>query len=471
MPAALNKLAEILGESGVITDRDIAQSLLTDERRQYHGRAAAIVQPASVAELAAVVRVCAEARIAMVPQGGNTGYCGGATPDESGTQVLINLSRLDAVRKVDVNALCMTAGAGTVLADAQAVAADHGLLLPLSMASEASCQLGGVVSTNAGGVAVLRYGTTRDLVLGLEVVLPNGAIWHDLRGLRKNNTGYDLKQLFIGAEGTLGIVGSVVLRLYPAPRRRHTAWLKIADLDAAVWNLATMRGIFGDCITSYEYISQNSLTAVLAEYPDTRDPIADSDGDSVLVELSTFDDEHDDSTLRRFERTLVAEIDTGRLTDAAISHNITQARKFWRLREAIPEAEKRAGGAVKHDISVSQSDLAAFTHETSAAILDRFPGSRLSIFGHVGDGNLHFNVLAMDRTRAQEYKDRFAERISAEIHERVLAHGGSFSAEHGIGQLKRDLLASTGDPVGLNLMRELKAVLDPHRLMNPGKLI
>ena len=469
MQETLNRLHEIVGDAGFVTDATVTDSMLVDERGLYKGRAAAIVQPQSTCDLAEAVRVCFEAGIEMVPQGGNTGYCGGATPDESGTQVLFSLARMNKLCDVDEHGLTLTAQAGVVLAAAQQAAAEFDLLLPLSMGSEGSCQLGGNVSTNAGGLSVLRYGTAKELVAGLEVVLPDGQIWSDLKGLRKDNTGYDLKQLFMGAEGTLGIISTVVLRLNPLPRTRITGWLAIRDIADAVAALTLLRACLGDCITSFEYISRESLELVLDTIPGTFKPIESSEGHYALVELAAFDDGV--SLESEFEQTLEKAIMATNINDAVIAQNERQRRMFWQLRESIPAAEKLSGGSVKHDVSVPIGKLGAYTNEAIAAMERDFPFSRLSIYGHVGDGNVHFNVLVREREHAVQLKEYNAEAISSVIHSMVVEYNGSFSAEHGIGKFKRKILAETGDSVGLDLMRRIKTTLDPKGLMNPGKVL
>ena len=431
MHETLSKLRSIVGDVGFITDPAIADTLLNDERGLYTGRAAAIVQPQTTVELADAVRVCSEAGIGMVPQGGNTGYCGGATPDESGTQVLFNLSRMDRVIAIDQQGFTMTAQAGVILAAAQQAAAEHRLLLALSMGSEGSCQLGGNVSTNAVGLAVLRYGTARELVSGLEVVLPDGRVWSDLKGLRKDNTGYDLKQLFMGAEGSLGIISTVVLRLYPMPRARITAWLSIGNIGDAVAVLASLRHQLGDCITSFEYISREALGLVLRSMPGLRNPIDTVKGNYALVELAAFDEGVALNT--EFEQTLLNAIANTGPSDAVIAQTEQQRLAFWQLRELIPAAEKQMGGSVKHDVSVPISQLCAYTEDAVAAMQTSFPDCELSIYGHVGDGNIHFNVLAPERAQADAYRRENADAISDLIHGMAMARNGSFSAEHGIG--------------------------------------
>lgn len=469
MQATLNELHRILGPDACELHPTPDDPRFTDERGNYHGRAAAIVTPRTTADVAATVAACAAAGVAIVPQGGNTGYCGGATPFEDGRSVLLCLARLNRIRAIDTAAAILTAEAGVVLADAQAAAAEHELLLPLGMGSQGSCQLGGNLSTNAGGLSVLRYGTARDLVAGLEVVLPDGRIFSDLRGLRKDNTGYDLKQLFIGAEGTLGIITAAVLRLQPKPRSTLTAWLAIEHVGEALQLLGQLRAGVGDCVTSCEYVAADAFALLLAGFPDYRDPLGGHKGDHLLVELMAFDD---GNALRAaFERVVTEALDEGTIRDAIVAQTEIQRRALWTLRESIPAAEKRAGGSVKHDVSVSLGALPDLARSLSARTLERFPTARLSVYGHVGDGNLHFNVLAPPECDAAVFRRDHGKSISALVHDTTLAGDGSFSAEHGVGRLKRDLLAASAAPVELDLMRQLKQMLDPLGIMNPGKVL
>ncbi len=461
-------LRELLGPRGYLDAASDTEKYLVDERRLYRGRAAAVLRPASTQELSSAVAWCHAHRVAMVPQGGNTGYCGGATPDESGREAVISLERMQLVRRLDPGAFALTIEAGATLADAQRAAAEAGLLFPLSMGSEGTAQVGGALSTNAGGLAVLRYGTARDLVLGLEVVLPDGRIWDGLRALRKDNTGYDLKQCFIGAEGTLGIISAAVLKLYPAQNQRETAWLAIDDLDAACRVLAQLRRSLGDALTSFEYVSEASLAMVLAQVPDTVAPPVAAPA-YLLVELAAAGA---GTRLREdFESALGACVDAGSVKDAVIAQSEAQRRAFWRLRETIPAAEKLLGGSIKHDVSVQIDRLPTLERDARAAVLARAPAARLSIYGHVGDGNLHFNVLAAPGADAEAFKQGHAAAVSALVHEAAARLGGSFSAEHGVGKLKRELLQDVEGAVAIDLMRRLKHALDPLGLMNPGKVL
>ncbi len=465
--SALARLRESLGEDAVLTADSALERYLIDERRLYHGRAAAVLRPRTTEEVALAVRVCAEARIAMVPQGGNTGYCGGATPDESGREVVISLERLRQIRALDAQGFTLTAEAGVTLAELQQAAAAGRRLFPLSMGSEGACQLGGVLSTNAGGLAVLRYGTARELVLGLEVVLPDGQIWHGLSALRKDNTGYDLKQCFLGAEGTLGIITAAVLKLFPQPGTRETAWVGVPDLAAACELLSRLREALGDSVTSFEFLSAASLALVLARDPDAAPPFAGAPG-FVLLEVSGSAHE----TLRdALTQALLNAMEAGLIGEVAIAQNETQRRAFWRLREGIPLAEKALGGSIKHDVSVPISALANLAERASDGIRAHWPRARLSVYGHIGDGNLHFNVLAPEDCPAEAFKAQHADAISDLVHGAASALAGSFSAEHGVGKLKRDLLHQTESPLAIDLMQRIKRALDPAGLMNPGKLV
>ncbi len=440
-----------------------------DERRLYHGRPAAVVRPADRTELATVVAHCHAARVAMVPQGGNTGYCGGATPDTSGEQVVISLERLDRVIEVDAVGFTLTVEAGVVLAQAQAAAAEHGLLLPLSMGSEASCQVGGNLATNAGGLAVLRYGTARELALGIEVVLPDGRVLSELRGLRKDNTGYDLRDLFIGAEGTLGIITAATLKLFPAAEARGTAMVALADVGAAVRLLGALRRAAGDVLTSFEYLSADALAFVTAGFAELRTPFERPHAHYALVEWSEFGAQQPGES--PVEQVLADAITEGWLQDAVLAGSGAQRDAMWRLRESVPAAEKALGGSIKHDISVRIGDVPAFVERARRAIASRWPSARISVYGHVGDGNVHFNVLAPADADAAAFRAAHGDAVSAVLHDLAHAMGGSFSAEHGVGALKRGLLEDYASPTRLDLMRALKRTLDPLGLMNPGKVV
>jgi D-lactate dehydrogenase (cytochrome) len=465
---ALERIAAIVGPRGVVAPEDAAP-LLRDERGLYRGAAALVVRPGSVDECANVVRICHDARIGVVPQGGNTGYCGGATPfDGERRQILLSLSRLNRVREVDGVGFTMTAEAGVALARAQDAAREHGLKFPLSMGSEGSAQIGGALATNAGGLAVLRYGTMRDLVLGLEVVLPSGEVLSELKGLRKDNTGYDSKALFLGSEGTLGVITAAVLKLFPEPRAVATAWLAVASVDAACRLLGRARRESGDQVVSAEYVSRRSLELVLRHVEGAREPLGSPAEHYVLLELASADD---DETLRaKLTRVLTTGLEAGEILDGALAESEAQRRSLWLLRERVPEAERRDGGSVKHDVSVRIVRIPDFIARAEPT-LARIAPHRLSIYGHIGDGNLHFNVLPPVGQAIESFRVESGSALSTCVHDVCAALDGSFSAEHGVGILKVGELARYESPTALALMRTLKAALDPRGIMNPGKVL
>ncbi|OZI17171.1 MULTISPECIES: FAD-binding oxidoreductase [Bordetella] len=466
----LTELQNLLGPAHVLTGSD-ADPYLQDWRRRYRGSALAVVRPGSVGEVAGVVRLCLQNGTPLVPQGGNTGLCGGATPDDSGRAVLLSTARLNRVRAIDTENDTITVEAGCVLQAVQQAARDAGRLFPLSLAAEGSCTIGGNLATNAGGTQVLRYGNARELALGLEVVTAEGEIWNGLRGLRKDNTGYDLRDLYIGSEGTLGIITAATLRLYPLPVASCTALLALDSIDAAVELLSRARTGFGASLTGFELMAGDCLQSVVRLFPQQRLPLDGASAGSpwfALLELS--DSESEAHARERFEAVLGAAIDAGLVTDAAIAANVAQSRAMWHLRESIPLAEAELGKGVKHDVSIPISSIAAFVHTTNALLQQRFPGVRNVVFGHLGDGNLHYNVA---RGPGQTEADLLAlqQGIYDIVHRSVQEHGGSISAEHGIGQLKRDELPHYKSALELSLMKRIKQALDPHGLMNPGKVL
>jgi FAD/FMN-containing dehydrogenase len=446
------RLADIVGAAQVLTAPADTKPYLTDWRKQYSGPAECVVRPASTAEVAAVVELCAREGVAVVPQGGNTGLVGGSVPTGKRREVLLSLGRLNRIRNLDALNDTVTVEAGCVLAAIQAAAAGAGRLFPLSLAAEGSCQIGGNLSTNAGGVNVLRYGNARDQVLGLEVVLPDGRVWEGLRGLRKDNTGYDLKQLFLGAEGTLGIITAAVLRLYPKPTASATAWIALPSPAAAVELLAALRGGIGERISAFELVSRRCLEAVLAHVPGARDPLGAPHPWYVLAEFGDSGAAAD--LLGRLEPALEG-------YEAALAQSVEQARALWRLRESIPEAQF---SNVKHDISVPVSKIPEFIARCDAALRAAFPQTEMFCFGHVGDGNLHYNIGPAALLAQREAVNRI-------VYEAVARLGGSISAEHGLGQLKREAIRLQKPPLELELMRVLKNALDPKGVMNPGKVL
>lgn len=464
----LARLVALVGSSHVLTDCAEMLPYLTDYRGNYRGRSLAVVKPANTEEVVAVVKLCLEAGVSIVPQGGNTGLCGGATPLSDGQSILISLSRLNRVRALDANNDTICVEAGCTLAAVQEAAAAAGRLFPLSLASGGSCEIGGNLSTNAGGVQVLRYGNMRDLTLGLEVVLPDGRVWNGLRGLRKDNTGYDLKQLFIGAEGTLGIITAAVLKLFPAPKTRATAWVNVSGPAAAVALLARFRAACGDRVSAFEIVGLSLLELAYKHIPRCHPPLSTPSDWSVLVELT---ESSSDALLPALlEQTLEAAIGAGEAVDAAIATTQSQADAFWRLRENANEAQKSEGFSIKHDISVPVSRTPEFIARADAALRAWLPGVRIVAFGHIGDGNLHYNLFPPPGEDETSFiaRSNEANRI---VYELVVGLEGSISAEHGLGQLKREVICRYKDALELELMRTIKYALDPHGLMNPGKVL
>ena len=462
------RLGAVVGPGGLVTDPAEMAPYLTDWRDLYRGRAVAVVRPASTGEVAAVVHLCAETRTPIVPQGGNTGMCGAATPDASGNAIVMASGRMNRIIELDVLNNTMTVEAGCILANIQQAALDADRFFPLSLGAEGSCQIGGNLATNAGGSNVLRYGNTRDLVLGLEVVIADGRVWNGLRGLRKDNTGYDLKHLFIGAEGTLGIITKAVLKLFPRPRSSVTAIAAVRSAEAAVELLALLRRHCGDRVSGFEILSRNCLDMVLRQIPGTRDPLPQAEPWYILTELT---DTREGSAIRtEFESALAAGIEHKLVSDAVIAASQQQAQAMWRLRDTIPDAARIEGLVYRHDVAVTVSRIPEFIATASSALETRFPGVRIICFGHVGDGNLHFNAFVPGRERADP-EARAATDVNRVVHDIVYRFGGSMSAEHGIGQAKRGELERYKGGVELELMRALKQTLDPHDLMNPGKVL
>ena len=448
----IDALREIVGKSHVLTAPEDTRPYFTDWRRQYSAPAECVVRPGSTDEVSRVVALCAREGVAMVPQGGNTGLVGGSVPTGVQREVVLALGRMNRIRSIDALNDTITVDAGCVLAAVQRAAEDAGRFFPLSLAAEGSCQIGGNLSTNAGGVNVLRYGNAREQVLGLEVVLPDGRVWEGLRALRKDNTGYDLKHLFLGAEGTLGVITAAVLRLYPLPTARATAWIAVASPQAAVELLSKLRGQLGDRVSAFELISRTCLEAVLSHVAGARDPLPQPHGWYVLVD---FGDSGPAEALRALVESALQN------DEAVLAQSGEQSRQLWKIRESIPEAQFTN---VKHDISVAVSRTPEFIERAGRALEHAFPGARPYVFGHVGDGNLHYNV-GPEALIAQR------EAVSSVVYQAVDGLGGSISAEHGLGQLKRETIRSHKQPLELELMRALKRTLDPAGLMNPGKVL
>jgi len=469
LPASwLGELKALLGPGGYLDAAADRAPFETDFRALYHGDTPLVALPDSTARVAELVRWCAAHRVAIVPQGGNTSYCGGATPRPGGRELVLSLRRMHRIRALDPAGDAMTAEAGCVLAGLQEAAAAAGRLLPLSLGSEGSCTLGGVISTNAGGTAVLRYGMMRALVLGLEVVLPDGRVLDQLTALAKDNTGYDLKQLFIGAEGTLGVVTAACLRLHPRPQSTVTAFAAVPDPAAALALLARLRGAAGHALSTFELLPRVALELVLRHVPGTREPLAGVQPWYVLVEFGLHEPEA--AARERVEATLAAAIAAGEISDVVLAATLAQRDALWRLREEIPFAQRREGVSLKHDIAVAVQRVPEFIAAGAAAIASLVPGARLVTYGHLGDGSLHFNVSAGAGDDGASL--RAAENtVRQAVHGLVARCRGSISAEHGIGQLKVAELERYEDPVALAVMRDLKRALDPLGIMNPGKVL
>jgi FAD/FMN-containing dehydrogenase len=461
------RLCAIVGPKNVLTDPADTTPYLREPRDLFHGKALCVLRPGSTLEVAAVLRVCDETNTKLVPQGGNTGLVGGQIPDERGDQIVLSLTRMNKLRGLDLASNTMTVEAGMTLAQVQHEADRAGRLFPLSLAAEGSCTIGGNLSTNAGGTAVIAYGNARDLVLGLEVVLADGRVLDDLSKLKKDNTGYDLKHLFMGSEGTLGIITAAVLKLFPKPRATETAIVGLSDPAKALAFLNLARDRAGGEIKAFELIPRIGIEFVLRHAPGTRDALPGQHAWYVLLELTSQNEQG-------LGEAVLALLETGAerglIEDAAIAASLDHSRAFWALRERLSEVQSREGGSIKHDVSVPVADVPAFLEEVEKAMAAAMPGARLVAFGHLGDGNIHCNVSQPVGADKQAFLARWDE-INEIVHSIVGAHRGSISAEHGIGRLKRDLLPKVKDPVAMEVMRALKQTLDPKGILNPGKVL
>ncbi len=469
-PAAMlaERLREALGPRGLVSDPDALAPLLVEPRGLYRGNTPFVARPASTEQVAAAVRLCREAGVAIVPQGGNTGLCGGAVPAEDGGQILLSLARMNRVRELDALNYTMTVEAGCILRHAQAAAEDADRLFPLSLGAEGSCTIGGNISTNAGGINTLRYGNMRDLVLGLEAVLPDGRIWNGLRRLRKDNTGYDLKQLLIGGEGTLGVVTAACLKLFPRPREQVTAFVALRSLPDVIELLSRLRSATGDQVSAFEYIGRFGIELALRHVPGVRDPFAETYRHYALLRA---DAGRENSGLRGIvEEALAEAFEEGMALDATLAESEAQAAALWRIREAVVEAQIPEGGSIKHDVSVPVSRVADFIEAADKAVARTIPGARPCPFGHVGDGNIHYNVSQPVGADREAYLARWDE-LNAAIHDIVHAMDGSISAEHGVGRLKVEEITHYKTGLEIELMRAVKRALDPDGLMNPGKVV
>ncbi len=463
----LECLRAIVGSAHVLTHEIDAYQ--TDWRKRNHGKALAVVRPAATEEVAAVVRACAAAGVSIVPQGGNTGLVNGSVPDASGRQILLSLQRMQRVRAIDAANMTVTVEAGCGLQNLQVAAAQAGYLFPLSLGSEGSCTIGGNLGTNAGGTQVLRYGNARELCLGLEVVTARGQVWDGLSGLRKDNTGYDLRDLFIGSEGTLGIMTAATMKLYPLPAASLTAWAAVPSLEAATGLLGLARSQLGAGLTGFEVMGQFALSLVDRHFPQQRVPLFKTSPWCVLLENS--DHESEDHARAQFERVLEQAMERGWVSDAVVAESLAQARALWHIRESITLAQVEEGPNVKHDISIPVSRIPEFVHVTDALLQAAFTGVRLVNFGHLGDGNLHYNVQAPAGADAKAFLAQHEEAVNTVVYDSVKAFDGSISAEHGVGSLKVDKLPLYKSPVAMDLMRAIKQALDPGGTMNPGRVV
>jgi FAD/FMN-containing dehydrogenase len=466
--ALLDKIRSIVGDKGAITDPQAMQPHLVEWRDLFTGKTPMVIKPATTEEVAAVVKLCAEARVPIVPQGGNTSLVGASLPFEHGGELVLSLARMNRIIDVDPLNYTMTLEAGVILQTIQQVASEHDRLFPLSLGAEGSCMIGGNLSTNAGGIQVLHYGNARNLVLGIEVVLPDGQIWNGLRSLKKDNTGYDLKQLFMGAEGTLGIITKAVLKLFPKPKEIATAFLAVPDPKTAVELLAAARTAGEDNVTSFEILGRMGLDFVLRHTPGMSDPLSQAHDWYVLMEWSST--RADGGLTAKMEAFLGQSIEAGLISDGVLAQSEAQRATFWKMREAYSGAQKYEGGSIKHDISVAVAAVPEFLGRASAAMVKAIPGSRVVAFGHLGDGNIHFNISQPVGADTAKFLARWDE-VNRVVHDIVVAMNGSISAEHGIGRMKLDELAHYRSKTELDIMRKIKRALDPHNIMNPHKVI
>lgn len=467
-PDVLAELKAIVGPSGWLEGEHDIAPYVRDWRNKWSGATPLVLRPASAGETAAIVRLTAKAGLRIVPQAGNTGLVGGSGPDGSANEVVVSVNRMTAIRDVDTVNNTMTVEAGCILADLQDAAEAVDRLYPLSLAAEGSCRIGGNLSTNAGGTNVLRYGNAREHVLGLEVVLADGRIWNGLKSLRKDNTGYDIKQLFLGTEGTLGIITAAVLKLWPLPGQRVTAWLGVAGPREALAVLSRLQAVTGGQVTGFEYMSAHALEMVFTQLPANRSPLADHHPGCVLMEAASG---ASDGTLRTsIENQLAEAMDEHLLSDAVIAESQAQARAFWRIREEMPQAQVMMGGSISHDVAVPSSSLADYLDEVTRRIESTVSQARILPYGHLGDGNMHVNLCAKRPELAEALLAREAE-VNGIVESLAVAYGGSFSAEHGIGRLRLKQMAAYKDEIELDLMATLKQALDPGNILNPGKVI
>ena len=466
--ALLDRFAAIVGEKHATRDPVEIAPHLVENRGLYHGASPMLLKPGSVEEVSAILKLASETGTAIVPQTGNTGLVGGQTPREGGSDIILSLERMNRIRDIDPVGNTMIVDGGCILADVHKAAAEHGRMFPLSLGSEGSCRIAGNLSTNAGGTAVLAYGNMRQLCLGLEVVLPTGEIWNGLRRLKKDNTGYDLRDLFIGAEGTLGVITGAVLKLFPQPLGHQVAFAGLQTVDEALTLFKNASSLCGTALTGFELMPRIGIEFTARHIPGVRDPLETAYPWYVLIDISTSDSAE---TAERMMTTLLKQgYEAGLIQDATIASSEAQQKAIWHMRESMSDAQKPEGGSIKHDVSVPVAQVPQFMAEAEKAVIAALPGARICAFGHMGDGNIHYNISQPVGADKEEFIGRWHE-MNKIVHGLVLQHGGSISAEHGIGQLKRDELLATAPAVGIDLMRRIKTAFDPAGIMNPGKVI
>ncbi len=464
----ISRFIAVVGENNCLLAGDDLTHYTHENRGLIIGRTPLVVKPQTTEEVSKLVKLAVETGTALVPQGGHTGHAGGGVPDESGEQIVVSLERMNRIREIDLDGNVLVCDAGCVLENIQNIADQNGRLFPLSLGSQGSCQIGGNISTNAGGTSVLAYGNTRQLVMGLEVVLPSGEIWNGLRRLKKDNTGYDLKDLFIGAEGTLGIITGAVLKLFPKPKGRSVAFCGMNTPQDAVELFKRCNDAAASALTAFELMAYNPIDFTLRNYPEVRNPLGNIYPWQVLMEVSSTRSQDDAEEIMQsvLEKAFAESV----IVDASLASSISQQNEFWNVRETMPIAQKSEGASMKHDISVPVHRFPEFFERAEPAVLAVMPGARVCAFGHLGDGNIHYNISQPVDTSAEEFMSQ-QPAVNDAVHALVVALDGSVSAEHGIGRLKRDLLAKTKDPIELELMRSLKKTFDPYQIMNPGKVI
>ncbi len=465
----INQLSEVLEKKYILTQEEDKAPYLTDWRKRFTGKAFAVLLPSNSNEVAAIVRLCSQHQIALVPQGGHTGFCGGATPDNSGNQVILNLKRMNQIREIDIANQTITLEAGCILQAVQEKAAENGYLFPLSLGAEGSCMIGGNLATNAGGTNVLRYGNTRDLCLGLEVVTANGEIWNGIKGLRKDNTGYDLRDLFIGSEGTLGIITAAVMKLYPLPVSQWTTLVACESIASTIALLTLFQKRASSLLTGFEMMTRESLDLNEKHFPQMANPLQGNPPYTVLIELS--DHESEEHVRQLLETILEDAFEKSIISDAVIASNLTQANSFWHMREHITLAQAEEGANLKHDITIPLSSLDSFIRVTDELMREKFPGVRIINFGHLGDGNLHYNIAPPLGADPKTFNETNEKLIHELVYDQVERCKGSISAEHGVGQLKLDGLRAHKGEVAHDLMKSLKTALDPQNILNPHKVV